>query len=302
MSEHNRAIDEFESIFRRSHIPHPTITTMGFSKILVVIDQGEATEKIATLVGVLAHRFDAEFDVIAPVAVPEEAVDTVRKSADKALKVIIEALKEKDTVPNTQVVVGSIRASVLERIESVKPELIIPPAPFYNFPDEEKTHGPGSTIGEILDEISIPAILVKEQAKVSDDVLARILTVVPGPHDIDRELSVAFSLTESDGKLTLLHVVKQDALARIAEGLEISEDIDTESGHQTLIECVEDRMKAILRGIVEEAEEWSFAVNTSLETGQMEAVCHRHVRQEGATMAIVRGYHGDVRYLESDAH
>jgi len=291
MPEHERAIDEFESIFERSHVPVPDITRVSLDRVLVALDFGKSTPGLTEIAKTLSERFSSRLLFVLPIDVPESALDTAKERGEALLQEIRGRFPEAEAVLD----VGPAAAALAARIATHSPSMALIPAPFRHFEGEDRGGGIGNVAETLLDQCDLPILIVREGSRAGADLFDRVLAVIPGPFDLVGEFDLAFTLCVRDGKLMLLHVIDEEVLAQFADAFQLSAEVETGEGRDELIAGLERKMQVVLKGAQKAGEDWPFAIIPAIEIGNPVAVCRRYIKQEGVSAIIVRTRTGEGR-------
>ncbi|MHC4957540.1 MAG: hypothetical protein ACYTGN_04130 [Planctomycetota bacterium] len=157
-------------------------------------------------------------------------------------------------------------------------------------------------LGELIDSLLVATPLPTLIARGADgpDLFRRILVNIPGgQHDLIEQFSFAFRLCPPGGTIRLLHVVDQERLARLAEILEVTPEVDT-GASADLLAAVKARMDHLLRGAIRTARDAEFAVESAIEVGDPFEIVPRHAR--GFELLIVGAQSEHSGFLESRAY
>jgi len=278
-----RALDEFESVFRRSIIPTIEVEKIEIARVVVLAD----LSPLAASCGRLARHLKERFGARVLVRLLERPAD------DEGRRRAAEIGGDEQRVVETDPV-----AHLREVIEQEKPSLILAPAPLHLGGDAGGAESLGAFVEALLVATSIPTLLVRRECDSA--IFRRILVQIPGGrHDLIEQFSFAFALCPPGGTIRLLHVVDEADLARLAAALEVAPGIDSRAGQAELLSAVEARMGHLLRGAVRTAADAAFAVESAVVVGDPFAVVPAQARD--FSLLIVGSQASHAEFLESRA-
>lgn len=282
----DRDLDEFGSLFERSVIPTIEVSRIAIPEIVVMADFSDRTPSCSALAAELSARFGSRVSARFLLHHQDEAR---LEEAEKILQ-SIDAVERK-------VILGDPMEHLVEIAEEERPSLIISPASLRAYDDEEDC-ATGRFVEALLVTTETPVLLVR--GPIEGSPFGDILAKVPGGrHEMIVEFSFAFALCTPGGAIRLLHVIEEERLQRLAGILEVTPEIDTETGAQDLRAAIETRMDHLLKGAIRTAENESFSVDAVIRVGDPAEIVPEEA--SGRKLLIVASHGSRGEFLESRA-
>jgi hypothetical protein len=223
--------------------------------------------------------------VIPRIEVSEIAVPRILLLAEGPLAGACETVADRLAYRFGSEVVRADAGSLARAIEQQRPSTIIAP-------EDEHTDA-------LLIATPLPTLLIRKPEV--DDIFDRIVAKIPGGRtELIEQFSIAFALCTPGGRVKLLHVLERNSVDELAQVLEITPEIDTESGAADLLAAAKTRMDHLLRGAVRTAEGSGITVEADLRTGDPFAIVSE-VAQD-CSLLIVGSQQSHTEFLESRAY
>lgn len=286
MGMKDRDLDEFGSLFERAVIPAIEVSRVEIPDIVVLADFSDRTPSCAALAAELAARFGSRV-----------SARFLLRYADEEHLAEAERILQRIEAAERRVIAGDPLEHLMEIAEEERPSLIVAPGGL-------RGHGAGDdgTSGRFVEALLVstdtPVLLVR--APLEGSTFDRILAKVPGGRtEMIAEFSFAFALCRPGGLIRLLHVIEEERLQELAELLEVTPEIDTETGAKDLRAAIETRMDHLLKGAVRTADAASFSVEAAIRVGDPVEIVPDEAR--GMSLLIVASDGSRGEFLESRA-
>jgi len=247
----DRAIDEFESMFRNSVVPPVIIDQVPIDDVLLVASFSSVNGHALKVAMEVARRHSAKVRIVFPLIEPHEDLVDETVQAGAELERLAGILNEAGMPHQTHIERGEPEV-VLDRIcKEKRPDLVIVPSPIIPHSSLKRMKVLCAATEYLLIDADVPTMLIKNDRVPAAGVFAKVLMMFNGVAKDIRGFSLVFSLVDAGGSLKVLNILDQDVFDEEHEAMSKTTEMATQQASEAIQKTRRESLEKIVKKLKE---------------------------------------------------